>query len=306
VFEQNNRILLDGEDDDYINDTNLNPASMIETNILLDNEALIDNEIEQKIDDPENRMDEDLRVVENNYIVDQILNELDNNNDDFIEYDDIPIDNQNLLDDIFGTDSDNEESENPDSQEGNIQEPNAENNFDEAPILRRSARNYEPGKWSKTLAGTYLPRYSQTQNIHTRTYGFNMTVTEGTNKLGDKAVDSITLEMNQMLDRKVWKGVNNDLLNPEQRRSIIPCKIFLKEKTLADGSFDKLKSRIVAGGHMQDRDIYDNGSSPTVSTTSVFIIAALAAKDGRSLATIDFPGAFLNSDMPLEGDMLCI
>ena len=75
-----------------------------------------------------------------------------------------------------------------------------------------------------------------------------------------------------------------------------------KEKTLADGSFDKLKSRIVAGGHMQDRYIYDNGSSPTVSTSSVFIIAALAAKEGRSLATIDFPGAFLNSDMPLEGD----
>jgi Reverse transcriptase (RNA-dependent DNA polymerase) len=129
-----------------------------------------------------------------------------------------------------------------------------------------------------------------------------MTVTEGINKLGDKAVDSSTLEMNQMLDRKIWRGVNIDFLNPEQRRSIIPCKMFLKEKTLADGSFDSLKSRIVAGGHMQDRYIYDNGSSPTVSTSSVFIIAALAAKEGRSLATIDFPGAFLNSDMPLEGD----
>jgi hypothetical protein len=110
VFEQNSRILLDGEDDNYINDTNLNPASMIEPNILLDNDALIDYEIEQQIDDPENRMDEDPRVVKNNYIVDQILNELDNNNDEFIEYDDIPIDNQNLLDDILAIDSDNEES----------------------------------------------------------------------------------------------------------------------------------------------------------------------------------------------------
>jgi hypothetical protein len=116
-----------------------------------------------------------------------------------------------------------------------------------------------------------------------------MTVTEGINKLGDKAVDSISLEMNQMLDRKVWRGININFLNPEQKQSIIPCKMFLKEKTLADGSFYKLKSRIVAGGHMQDRDIYDNGSSPTVSTTSVFMIAALAAKERRSLATIDFP-----------------
>ena len=93
---------------------------MIEPNILLDNDALIDYEIEQQIGDPENRMDEDPRVVENNYIVDQMLNELDNNNDEFIKYDDIPIDNQRLLDDIFGIDSDNEESENPDSQEAGI------------------------------------------------------------------------------------------------------------------------------------------------------------------------------------------
>jgi hypothetical protein len=72
---------------------------------------------------------------------------------------------------------------------------------------------------------------------------------------------------------------------------------FLKAKHTADGAFDKLKSRLVAG-----RDIYDNDSSPTVSTTSVFIVAAIAAKDHRALATIDFPGALLSSVMPLEGD----
>ena len=33
----------------------------------------------------------------------------------------------------------------------------------------------------------------------------------------------------------------------------------------------------------------------------MFVIASVAAKENRSLATIDFPGAFLNSDMPLEG-----
>jgi hypothetical protein len=77
--------------------------------------------------------------------------------------------------------------------------------------------------------------------------------------------------------------------------------MFLKDKYTADGKFDKLKSRLVAGGHLQDRNIYDNGSSPTVSTTSVFIVASIAAHECRSIATVDFPGAFLNSDMPLEG-----
>ena len=31
------------------------------------------------------------------------------------------------------------------------------------------------------------------------------------------------------------------------------------EAITADGKFDKLKSRLVAGGHLQDRNIYDNG-----------------------------------------------
>ena len=51
----------------------------------------------------------------------------------------------------------------------------------------------------------------------------------------------------------------------------------MKEKFKPDGQFDKLKSRLVAGGHMQDRDLYPDKSSPTPSINSVFIIAALAA-----------------------------
>jgi hypothetical protein len=66
---------------------------------------------------------------------------------------------------------------------------NVENNFVEVSTLRCSARNHQSGKWSKKLAGTCLPTYTKKHNIYTRTYGFNMTVTEGINDLGDKAVD---------------------------------------------------------------------------------------------------------------------
>ena len=66
--------------------------------------------------------------------------------------------------------------------------------------------------------------------------------------------------------------------------------------------FEKLKSRLVAGGHLQDRDVYNNGASSTASTSGVFILTAIAARQNRAVATVDFPGAFLNSDMPLTGD----
>ena len=105
-----------------------------------------------------------------------------------------------------------------------------------------------------------------------------------------------------MCEKEVWEGVLINSLNPLQKKSIITSSMFLKDKYTADGKFDKLKSRLVAGGHLQDRSIYNDGSSPTVSTTSVFIITAIAASENRSVATIDFPGAFLNSDMPSEGN----
>jgi Reverse transcriptase (RNA-dependent DNA polymerase) len=126
-----------------------------------------------------------------------------------------------------------------------------------------------------------------------------MSISESIDKFGHTAVDSITKGIKQMLEKHVWEGVMLDSLTPKQKKCMITSSMFGKAKYTADGIFDKLKSRIVAGGHLQDRDMYDNGSSPTVSTTSVFIVAA---KEDRAVATIDFPGAFLNSDMPLDGD----
>ena len=78
--------------------------------------------------------------------------------------------------------------------------------------------------------------------------------------------------------------------------------MFLKEKFTADGKFEKLKARLVAEGHLQDRAIYTNGASLTVAITGEFLAAAIAVRENRSVAAIDFPGAFLNSVMPEEGD----
>ena len=75
--------------------------------------------------------------------------------------------------------------------------------------------------------------------------------------------------------------------------------MFLKEKLNADGSLKKLKARLVAGGHMQDRNLYEESSisSPTVSVPAVLMVSALGADQGATVHTIDFPGAYLNSDL---------
>lgn len=75
--------------------------------------------------------------------------------------------------------------------------------------------------------------------------------------------------------------------------------MFFKEKYDAAGNFEKLKARLVAGGDQQDRTVYSDTdiSSPTVATSAVFLVAAIAAQERRHVATIDIAGAYLNADI---------
>ena len=56
----------------------------------------------------------------------------------------------------------------------------------------------------------------------------------------------------------------------------------------------------MGGGDCQDRSQYSAAetSSPTVSTTSIFLLAQIAAAEGRDVTTIDIGSAYLNAYMP--------
>ena len=88
-------------------------------------------------------------------------------------------------------------------------------------------------------------------------------------------------------------------LTDGQRKRIIRSKMFLKEKFFPDGTFDKLKCRIVAGGDMQDRSEYgeEETSSPTVSLSSVYLVVSVAAREGIKVGTADVGTAYLNADI---------
>ena len=70
-------------------------------------------------------------------------------------------------------------------------------------------------------------------------------------------------------------------LSPTERSRVIRS-IFLMQKLLPDGSDDKFKARLVAGGDKQNKDLYDDLSSPTVSTCAVLTIPSIAAYQNRS------------------------
>jgi hypothetical protein len=77
--------------------------------------------------------------------------------------------------------------------------------------------------------------------------------------------------------------------------------MFMKDKFTASGEFEKFKARLVAGGDQQEKELYENLSSPTGSTTSVLAVAAIAAFEGRSVTVMDIGGAFLNADITRTG-----
>lgn len=182
-------------------------------------------------------------------LTEYIPNDVCVNEGEDVVYDDTPTDPDALMNDIFGVDSDDE-----------VDTPTTENSKSEEIIdiqPRRSARNHQPGRWNKRSVGLSIPSYKDSVMCK---YMMNMTVTEGVQKLGEIAVDSIRKELQQMCDKNVWEAVHLNSLSYDQRKSIITSSMFLKDKCTADGKFDKLKSRLVAEGYLQDRNICDNDS----------------------------------------------
>ena len=125
----------------------------------------------------------------------------------------------------------------------------------------------------------------------------NITVANALKTHGDEARASIKKELTQLLNKKAWTPVKARFLPKEERKRRIRSSMFLKEKFDAEGKLDKLKSRLVAGGHMQDKSLYEDLSSPTASLSSVFILCAVAAHEKRKVASLDVTGAYLNADM---------
>jgi hypothetical protein len=126
-----------------------------------------------------------------------------------------------------------------------------------------------------------------------------MTTNKAMRKHKNAALASMVKEISQLSDKHVFKPADISVMSKSQFASAIRSSMFLKEKFFPNGDFEKLKSRLVAGGHMQDRSLYgdDETSSPTVAVTSVFMVAAIAASERRMVATVDIPGAYLNADL---------
>ena len=79
---------------------------------------------------------------------------------------------------------------------------------------------------------------------------------------------------------------------------ILKSHMFVVEKYLATGEYEKTKARLVADGRDQDADMHPNKSSPTVAIHSVFTVLGMASsKPWRIVIKIDIRSAFVQTPM---------
>lgn len=82
-----------------------------------------------------------------------------------------------------------------------------------------------------------------------------------------------------------------------QLRKLIRSAMIFDAKYAVNGEFERLKARFVARGDQMDETLYDDRSSPAISTIHVMIMIALAAKEKRKIRVLDIGNAFLEAEM---------
>jgi hypothetical protein len=126
----------------------------------------------------------------------------------------------------------------------------------------------------------------------------NWTMQEALEHDAEKAKEAMKIEMQQMVDEKVFEPVHLKDIPTVYHKLIIPSLMVMKVKYNADGSYDKTKARFTAGGHRQIQSVGVNNSSPTVDLTSFFTALAKSSMEFSYIQAVDVKGAFLKSMLP--------
>ncbi|GKY97397.1 hypothetical protein MPSEU_000698200 [Mayamaea pseudoterrestris] len=120
-----------------------------------------------------------------------------------------------------------------------------------------------------------------------------MNMRQGLKAFGDAGVEAVRKEMQQLHDRHVMKAVPQCTLTPQQRKDALAYLMFLKRKRCGT-----VKGRGCADGRKQRAyTAKEDAASPTIATEAIFLTAIIDAMEGREVAVVDVPGAFMQAEM---------
>lgn len=118
--------------------------------------------------------------------------------------------------------------------------------------------------------------------------------------------EAILGEIQNMLQYRVGHYIRQADIPKDKLGNILQSFMFLKHKTLPDGSYDKTKARMVGNGATQKSHMYDMVSSSTVALASVFMLCNIASHLRAKITTYDIKGAFLHAEFSDEDEVTYI
>ena len=119
------------------------------------------------------------------------------------------------------------------------------------------------------------------------------TLNKAMKKWGERATAAALKEMKQLHDRVCFAPIDPSTLDPVEIERALESFMFLVEKKTGE-----VKARTVGDGSTQRSWMgREETSSPTVNTSSIFVTATTDARERRSVATVDVPNAFIQTDM---------
>ena len=116
---------------------------------------------------------------------------------------------------------------------------------------------------------------------------------KGLKAFGKSGADAVVEELRQLDYMQVIKAKHHAGLSADDRHKALNYLMYLKQKR-----FGQIKARGCADGRKQR--VYkgkDETSSPTMSTEVLFLSCVIDAQEGRKVATVDIPRAFMHSEM---------
>ena len=120
-----------------------------------------------------------------------------------------------------------------------------------------------------------------------------MSLKKGLKAFGKSGADAVVEELRQLDYMQVIVPKHRNNLSTDDRRKALNYLMYLKQKRCgrikARGCADGRKQRVYKGK--------DETSSPTVSTEALFLSCVIDGQEGRQVATVDIPGAFMHSEM---------
>jgi len=170
----------------------------------------------------------------------------------------------------------------PTGQNQGEQPAGAQEDQEEGPVLRRSARaSMPPVRFTVDSFAAVLPNDPLT---------FEEAKASRQSALWDEAMQE---EYQALVENRTWDVVEADSVPKGQQ--VLPCKWVFKTKRGAQNVVERYKARVVAGGHRQKEGVdFNEVFAPVSKHATLRLLYSKVAADNLELHSLDISNAFLN------------